>query len=290
MISYYGLPLTWPGGKIFGTICILDKQENSYSQLIRDLLTRFRDSVQFSLDRIYDAYVERQAKGGLEAANIELRRLREHLEELVGERTAALRQASEYNRTLIEASLDPLVTIGPDGKITDVNAALVQATGVAREQLIGTDFSDYFTEPERARAGYLQVFRENAVHDYPLELRRRDGQVMPVIYNASLYRDEMGKGIGIFAAARDVTERKQVEEALVRRADELAQFNAAAVGRELRMVELKEEVNELARQLNQPPPYQMDSLNEAVPASAPGAESGITGNPKSETSNPGGDA
>ena len=82
----------------------------------------------------------------------------------------------------------------------------------------------------------------------------------------------------------------QAETALTRRMDELAQFNAAAVGRELRMVELKEQVNELARQLSQPPPYEMESLNEAVPASAPGAESGITGNPKSQTSDPGGDA
>jgi len=63
MISYFGLPVTWPGGEIFGTICILDRQENAYSQLIRDLLMRFRDSVQFSLDRIYDISVERkQAK------------------------------------------------------------------------------------------------------------------------------------------------------------------------------------------------------------------------------------
>jgi len=60
MISYFGLPLTWPGGNIFGTICILDKQENAYSRLIRDLLTQFRDSIQFSLDRIYDSSVERK--------------------------------------------------------------------------------------------------------------------------------------------------------------------------------------------------------------------------------------
>jgi len=93
-----------------------------------------------------------------------------------------------------------------------------------------------------------------------------------------------------FAFGLDITERKRAEEALARRMDELAQFNAAAVDRELRMVELKEQVNELARQLSQPPPYQMESLNEAVPASAPRAESEITGNPKSQSTNPGGDA
>src|SRR5271165_4199979 len=126
----------------------------------------------------------------------------------------ALRQASAYNRSLLEASLDPLVTIGLDGKINDVNAATEAVTGCARPTLIGTDFSDYFTDPEKARAGYQQVFREGLVRDYPLELRHRDGRITSVLYNASVYRDENGNVAGIFAAARDITKRKRAEEAL----------------------------------------------------------------------------
>ena len=134
----------------------------------------------------------------------------------------ALRLSNAYNRSLIEASLDPLVTIGPDGKITDVNAATEAATGRSRGELIGTDFCDYFTEPARARAGYEQVFREGTVRDYPLELRHRDGRVMSVSYNASVYRDEAGQVIGVFAAARDITERlaKEAAEAANRAKDE----------------------------------------------------------------------
>ena len=97
-----------------------------------------------------------------------------------------LQQASNYNRSLIEASPDPLVTIGPDGKITDVNTATEAVTGYIRTILIGTDFSDYFTEPKMAQAGYQQVFKEGVVHDYPLEIRHRDGHVTPVLYNASI--------------------------------------------------------------------------------------------------------
>jgi PAS domain S-box-containing protein len=136
---------------------------------------------------------------------------------VTGQRTAetALRQASAYNRSLIEASLDPLVTINPDGTISDVNEATVRATGLPREALIGTHFSSYFTDPERARAGYETVFREGTVTDYALELRHRDGRIMPVLYNAAVYRDESGAIAGIFAAARDVTERKRAEEALL---------------------------------------------------------------------------
>lgn len=122
-----------------------------------------------------------------------------------------LRRAAAYNRSLIEVSLDPLVTIGPNGKITDVNAATEAATGVNRLQLIGDDFANYFTEPEKARKGYEQAFREGAVRDYPLEMRRQDGRRIPVLYNAAVFRDEQGEVLGVFAAARDITERRRAE-------------------------------------------------------------------------------
>ncbi|HOG15903.1 MAG TPA: PAS domain S-box protein [Syntrophales bacterium] len=126
----------------------------------------------------------------------------------------ALRRAGAYNRNLIEASLDPLVTIDRDGRISDVNVATERATGYSRKELIGTDFSGYFTRPELASAGYRKVFEEGFVRDYALEIRHRDGRVTPVLYNASVYRDEEGKDIGVFAAARDITERKKAEKDL----------------------------------------------------------------------------
>jgi PAS domain S-box-containing protein len=125
-----------------------------------------------------------------------------------------IRRASAYNRSLIEASLDPLVTISPDGTISDVNAATTKATGISRESLIGTDFYRYFTEPDRAKAGYETVFREGAAQDFALEIRHADGRMTPVMYNASVYRDEQGTVIGAFAAARDITERKRAEAAM----------------------------------------------------------------------------
>jgi PAS domain S-box-containing protein len=126
----------------------------------------------------------------------------------------ALRLSYLYNRSLIEASLDPLVTIGPNGKITDVNGATELITGYSRNDLIGTDFSDYFTEPEKSRQGYQQAFTDSKVWDYFLEIQHKDGHITPVLYNASVYRDENGKVIGVFAAARDITESKKAEEAL----------------------------------------------------------------------------
>jgi PAS domain S-box-containing protein len=107
-----------------------------------------------------------------------------------------------------------LVTISSEGKITDVNEASVQATGVPREQLIATDFSDYFTEPDKARAGYQEVFSEGFVRDYPLAIRHISSRITDVLYNASVYKDDKGKVLGVFAVARDVTERKRFEQAL----------------------------------------------------------------------------
>ncbi len=123
-----------------------------------------------------------------------------------------LKLAGAYNRSLIEASLDPLVTIAADGKITDVNMATELVTGYSREELIGTDFSEYFTEPEKARGGYQKVFRDGKVYDYALEISHRNGHTTPVLYNASVYSNEAGEVIGVFAAARNITERKKMED------------------------------------------------------------------------------
>ncbi len=173
----------------------------------------------------------------------------------------AQRQAAQYARSLIEASLDPLVTISPEGKITDVNEATVKATGVARDKLIGTDFSDYFTEPENARKGYEQVFSKGFVTDYPLTIRHKDGRLTEVLYNASVYRDVQSNVLGVFAAARDVTAQKEAEAKIagqrareeqrareLERLAELERFQRLTVGRELKMIELKKELEDLRKE------------------------------------------
>jgi PAS domain S-box-containing protein len=125
-----------------------------------------------------------------------------------------LRGAYSYARGLLEASLDPLVTINSQGEITDVNKATEHATGVSREQLIGSVFSDYFTEPRKASEGYQMVLSKGFLKDYPLTMRHASGSMADVLYNATVYRNEAGQAQGVFAAARDITQRKQAEENL----------------------------------------------------------------------------
>jgi len=126
------------------------------------------------------------------------------------------------------------VTISPAGKITDVNESTELITGRSRKELIGSNFSNYFTQPEKADEGYKLMFEKGIVRDYPLSIRNASGQVTEVLYNASLYKNEAGEVQGIFAAARDITELRRIEKELKTAHNEL----------ELRV---KERTNELQR-------------------------------------------
>jgi PAS domain S-box-containing protein len=135
-------------------------------------------------------------------------------------------RSSAYYRRLIEASLDPLVIKALDGTITDVNSAAEKATGCSREELIGTDFCDYFTDPKKAREGFRQAVREGSVQNLELEIQRRDGHIIPVLYNASVYLGDDREVVGVFAAARDISRRKCAEEVMARQSVELMRSNA----------------------------------------------------------------
>jgi PAS domain S-box-containing protein len=193
----------------------------------REFTVPRRDGTSFPA-LVYTAPITRGGKAvGLRGIAIDITQ-RKRTEEKV-------RAASLYARNLIEASLDPLVTISPDGKITDVNKATELVTGFSRDQLIGSDFSDYFTDPEKARRGYEEAFAKGFVKDYGLAIRDKSGKVTDVLYHATVYRDETGEVQGVFAAARDITERKRMEARLAE-SQRLAAIGetTAMVGHDLR--------------------------------------------------------
>ena len=126
----------------------------------------------------------------------------------------SLKLASQYSLSLIEASKDPLLTISPAGKITDMNQATVNITGITRQKLTGTDFFDYFTESQKAREVYQEVFANGSVTDSPLTLRHKDGKLTDVLFNGSVYKDENGIVLGVVIVARDITEQKRISTEL----------------------------------------------------------------------------
>jgi PAS domain S-box-containing protein len=126
----------------------------------------------------------------------------------------ALREQQLYTRSLIESNIDAIMTTDPSGIITDVNQQMAALTGCARDELIGTPFKNYFTDPERAEAGIKRVLSERKVTNYELTARARDGKETVVSYNAATFFDRDGKLQGVFAAARDITESKHLDQVL----------------------------------------------------------------------------
>ena len=124
-------------------------------------------------------------------------------------------RGESYYRNLIEASMDSLLMIGPDGVITDINSATENATGLSREEILGTDFSEYFTEPEKARIGFNQVLDSGKVLGYELYLKHINGTSIPVSYNASVFKKNEGQIIGVLAVARDVSAIKKYQGGLI---------------------------------------------------------------------------
>src|ERR1700674_5439364 len=139
-----------------------------------------------------------------------------------------LRDQQFYTRSLIESNIDALMTTDPAGIITDVNKQMEALTGCTRDELIGAPFKNYFTDPERAEAGIKLVLREKKVTNYELTARARDGKTTVVSYNATTFYDRDRKLQGVFAAARDVTERKRLDHELQEQNVELKRARAAA--------------------------------------------------------------
>ena len=136
-----------------------------------------------------------------------------------------VRDQQFYTRSLIESNIDALMTTDPRGIISDVNKQMEELTGCTRDELIGAPFKDYFTNPDRAEAGIKLVLSEGKVKDYELTARARDGQETVVSYNATTFYDRDRKLQGVFAAARDVTERSRLEKQMQLQSAELSDLH-----------------------------------------------------------------
>jgi PAS domain S-box-containing protein len=132
-----------------------------------------------------------------------------------------LRDQHFYTRSLVESSIDALMTTDPRGIITDVNKQMEALTGCTRDELIGAPFKNYFTDPARAQSGIDRALAEGKLTNYELTVRDRDGGLTVVSYNATTFHDRDRRLQGVFASARDMTELKAIERALQQKNVEL---------------------------------------------------------------------
>ena len=154
-----------------------------------------------------------------------------------------LRDQHFYTRSLIESNIDALMTTDAAGIITDVNRQMEALTGCTRDELIGAPFKNYFTDPERAAAAIKRVLREKKITNYELTARARDGKMTVVSYNATTFYDRDRTLQGVFAAARDITERRHIEQMLQEKNLELESAKSVAE----HTVERLEEVEQIKK-------------------------------------------
>jgi PAS domain S-box-containing protein len=154
---------------------------------------------------------------------------------------------TQYASSLMETSLDPAITISTDGKITDLNQAKENITGIKRKDLIGTDFFDYFTEPDKAREVYYTLFTNESVFNFPLTFRHISGKLTDVLFNGSVFKDEDGNVIGAVVMERDISEQKWAKELQIANQELIYQNNE----KEKRAAELIIANEELAFQNNE---------------------------------------
>jgi PAS domain S-box-containing protein len=212
--GYIGFPLQNTEGVAIGLVAVMHKGKIENLENITSILKIVAKRAEMEMERLKNeqklsdnnAQLKQNNKA-LEYNNLLLIQKNIEVEE------SREKLLSEYSRSLIEASLDPLVTISTEGKIMDMNVAMMNITDKNRGQLIGTDFKEYFTDAVKAHEVYQEVFAKGYVTDYPLTIK--DGILTHVLFNGSVYKDEEGTVLGAVVVARNVTQQKLLENALI---------------------------------------------------------------------------
>jgi PAS domain S-box-containing protein len=224
--GYIGVPLYNAKGNVIGLLAVMHSTKIEDVDTVNAILKITAKRTELEFERIANEENLTSNNNMLEEKN----NLLAESNRLLIQKNKEIAHANEkllndYARSLIEASHDPLVTIGTDGQIMDMNEAMVEVTDKSREFLKGTDFKNYFTDKEKARAVYQQVFEKGFVTDYPLTMK--DGKLTDVLFNGSVYKDAKGKVQGAVVVARDVSEQKKNENDLLQSLKEVSDYKYA---------------------------------------------------------------
>lgn len=174
----------------------------------------------------------------------------------------ALRKSERQLADFFDNAAMPLHWVGPDGRILRANRAELELLGYSRDEYVGHHISEFHVDAEAIDEilGMLQAGETVVRHE--ATLRCKDGSVRHVLVDSNVLWED-GEFVHTRCFTQDITEPRQAEEKLRRYADELARFNRVAVGRELRMIELKKEINRLLRRLGEAPRYPLQFEGDA---------------------------
>lgn len=181
----------------------------------------------------------------------ELEKRIKELESEVNRLEEKLKISEERFQSVLDAAEDAIFTLDLKGNFTSGNRKAEEICGYKKEELIGKSILTLLTK--ESVPAILKIFNDIVAkrylsYQFETEIKRKDGSLVPLEVKGSVVR-EGGRIVGVLGIARDVSERKRVLEELKKKNKELEQFNKLAVGRELKMIELKKKLEELEKQL-----------------------------------------
>jgi PAS domain S-box-containing protein len=224
--GYIGFPLYDSEAQAIGLVAVMHNKKIEDEDTVISILKIVAKRAELELERIKNQERIEHSNVQLEKNNKELQQKNRELVQKNKEvEDSKLKLLSEYSRSLIEASLDPLIVISPKGRITDMNQAAINVMGKTRSILRGTHFYDCFTEPQRAKTAYENVFLKGFVTNYPLIIK--DHTLTDVLFNGSVYKDEKGNVLGAVIVTRDITEQKRIEKNLIESLKEITDYKYA---------------------------------------------------------------
>jgi len=249
MISYLGFPIAWPGGEIFGTICVLDRKNNSFSELHERLLVQFRDAIESDLKSLADLDVRLAEETRTRLAEAE--RSRRALLSLLEDREQAeeaLRESERRYREMLENVQLVALMLDERGHLTFCNDFLLELTGWRREEITGADWFETFLPPDvrkEIKPFFFNALQQGDIQEHvESEIVTRSGERRLIRWSNTVMRDPHGRAIGATSIGEDITDRKRAQEAL-----EKAQMEVAHI---TRVATLGEMTASIAHEINQP--------------------------------------
>ncbi len=164
-----------------------------------------------------------------------------------------LRETGDFLNNIVKSSGDAIIATDLEGRVTFWSQGAEDMFGFTAEEIMGRSIYDLYPEEFRDKRKRMEEFLleypEDAIRNYRMKIYRKDGKLIDISLSLSLLKDPKGKPIGMVGISKDITKEVKAEEELRRKMRELEDFYNMAIGREMKMIELKNEIAKLREEL-----------------------------------------